>query len=432
MQIKELKLSQIVVTGLNPRKNFNEEKHKELVESIKKSGLLNALIVRPFKTGINQFELICGERRLRALQELKTPYVQADVRESVSDQEAMEIQLVENIQRADLSPVEEGRAFKALMAACKCIQEAVAQKIGKSQAYIAARLSLLDLRADFLKLLEEGKLQPGHIKSILIIKGCDSLLDKVFKQLKEYFKTAESITVKEFDAMVDRILSRNAKPLFKLGYGEHPEFDLKACEKCPSSKVVDLTYDKGKKLCLKPECWAEKQSTVHRAEAERGREKVKSGKVVKEEDLPKDTKTFDLCGFNKKTCAKCDKRKVGMVKDYSGKSVSKEICLDKECFERKEKEARDVKEKAEVEEFKKKVEKYKAKAAAGKTDRSFIVMILADTMNQTYGDAREGAIVAYGLKKEIFETKKKALEYFTRNTKVNVDEILRFITYWDN
>lgn len=432
MQIKELKLSQIVVTGLNPRKNFNEEKHKEMVESIKQSGLLNALIVRPFKNGINQFELICGERRLRALQELKMPYVQADVRENVSDQEAREIQLIENIQRADLSPVEEARAIDALLKSFKCTQEVVSQKIGKSQSYVAARLSLMDLREDFLKLLEEGKIHPGHIKSILILKGCNSLLDRLSKKLKEYFKTAELLTVKEFDMMVNNMLSRHMKPLFRPEYGERPEFDLKECEKCQFNKVVDLAYEKGKKRCLKPECWEEKQLAVHRAEAERVREKVKSGKIVKEEDLPKDVQTFDRCGFDKKTCAKCDKRKVGMVKDYDGKNVSKEICLDKECFERKEKAAEEAKEKAEVEAFKKKIEKNKAKAAAGKTDRAFMITILIGILHQTYGEAREGAIVAYGLKKEVFETKKKALEYFTRNTKVNVDEILRFLTYWEN
>ncbi|MEI8350063.1 MAG: ParB/RepB/Spo0J family partition protein [Candidatus Omnitrophota bacterium] len=424
----DIKLSQISLSGTNPRKRFNAEMFKELVDSVRKHGIIEPLIVRERKNIPNRFELVSGERRLKAAQELKFDVVPA-IKKELNDVEVLEIQLIENIQRQDLSPVEEGRAFKALMAASKCTQEDVAQKIGKSQGYVAARVSLLDLPEDFLKLLEEDKLQAGHIKFMMNFKASPKILDNLKKRLKDHWKNADTITVREFQDLCLDVTSRQTKPLYKESYGGDmwPVFDLKVCEKCEHNKTVDLKWDKNKKRCFNPECWSQKQTTFKRAEAERVREKVKSGKVVKEADLPKNLQTLENCRFDKKTCAKCENRKIGIVKDWNNKSVKKEICLDKECYARKEKEALEAAENAKQEAFKKQVEKCKEKAAKGAMDREFVIELLVSKMGW---DNHEAVTLAYGIKREILNNHKKAMEYFTRNTKVNVEEILRFVTYW--
>ncbi len=428
--MKDVKLSQVVLTGTNPRKHFDEERSKELIESIRKHGIMVPLIVREKKGALNQFELISGERRFKAAQALKLAAVPAIIKD-LNDEQVLETQLIENLQRNDLTPLEEASGFKALMDKCKCTQEDIAKKIGKTQGYIAARISLLDLRQDFQKLLDEDKLLPGHIKFMANFKGSNKILDNLLKRMKDLWKHSEMITVREFETLCIDVTRRQTKQLYKSTYAgdDNPLFDLKACEKCQWNKTANIGYEGIKKRCFNPECFNEKQSTIRRAEAERIRAKVKSGKMVKEEDLPQDTQTFDHCKFDKKSCAKCA-RSVGMVKDYQGKKVKKEICLDKECYKRKEKEAHDAAQKAEQEAFKKQVAKCKERAAKGKTDRAFMILLVVEVLNNTYGSAREAAMAAYGFKDEAFRGSKKTLEYFTRNTKVNVDEVLRFLTYW--
>jgi chloramphenicol O-acetyltransferase len=149
--------------------------------------------------------------------------------------------------------------------------------------------------------------------------------------------------------------------------------------------------------------------------------------VVNHSDLPRDTQTFDCCRFDKKTCAKCEKRKVALVKDWDNKTIKKEICLDKECYATKEKASEEVNKKATEEQFKKKVAKIKEKAAKGKIDRAMMIAIL---LNNLPWNIFEALAMAYDLKRDLLQNHKKATEYFTRNTKVNVEEILRFVTYW--
>jgi len=426
----EVKLSQITIGTTNPRKRFGGDEFKELVESVKKHGILQQLILRNRKGMPNRFELVSGERRFRAAQELKLDVVPAEIKD-LSDVEVLELQLVENIQRQDLTPVEEGRAFKSLMEASKCTQEDVGKKIGKSQGYVAARMSLLDLRDDFLKLLEEGKLTAGHVKFMMNFKESQKILDNLKNRLRDFWKHSDVITVREFQDLCLDVATRQTKQLYKETYGGdwNPLFNLDVCAKCDHNKTVDLKYEKNKKRCFNPECWSTKQNVIKKAEAERIREKVKTGKVVKARDLPKDVQTFDCCGFDKKTCAKCENRKVASVKDYDGKPERKEICLDKTCYAQKEKDAEEAKKQAEQVAFKKKIENYKAKAAKGKVDRDFIITLLLRNLSW---NIYEPLALAYGIKRDLLDNRKKLKEYFTRNTKVNVDEILRFVTYWND
>lgn len=424
---QEVKLSQVIISSTNPRKHMNPEKFAELVENVRKHGIIEPIVIR--KNGkADQFELVVGERRFRAAQEAKLVTIPASIRE-LTDEDALELQIIENLHREDLTPLEEAHGFHALIEKCKLKQEDLAKKITKSQGYIALRLALLDLREDFQKLLEEGKLAPGHMKFIMNFKGSKKIQDNMISRLKDHWKNSDSITVREFQDLALDVTQRQSKPLYKSQYGgnDDPGFDLKACEKCQHNKTVDLKYDKNKKRCFNPECWGEKQTTVRRAEAERIREKVKSGKLVNQADLPKDVQNFDQCGFDKKTCAKCDKRKVGLVKDYSGDKVKKEICLDKECFGRKRTAAKEAGEKARAEAHTKAIAKCKEKAAKTILDRNFFILLLVEKLDW---NKREVFCEAYGIKKDKIDSDKKATEYFTGNTKLNVEEMLCFLTYW--
>lgn len=423
---QEAKVSQIVLSSTNPRRRMDPEKFAELVENIRKNGVIEPIVVR--KNGkADQFELVIGERRLRAAQEIKLVTIPAIVRE-LSDEEALELQIMENLHREDLTPLEEARGFQALIEKCKIKQADLANKINKSQGYIALRLALLDLREDFQKLLEESKLTPGHVKFMMNFTESKKIQDNLLSRLKDKYKNSDSVTVREFQDLCMDVTRRQTKQLYKSQYSsDNPLFDLKGCEKCTHNKTINVGWEGTKKRCFNPECWIEKQTTIQRAEAERIRTKVKTGKVVKEEDLPKDVQKFNPCRFDKKSCAKCENRKVGLVADYQGKKVKQEICLDKTCYQQKEKAAQEANEKAKQEAFKKEVAKCKDKAARGKTDRNFFIILLIDKLD--YG-VQEAFCEAYGIKRDVLNSHKGRLDYFTRNMKLDIEEMLRFATYW--
>ena len=154
-EVLKLSLEQIVPSKTNPRKNFDESQMKELTASVKEKGILQPILVRPIgKNGTRKFEIVAGERRFRAAKELSLAEIPVIERE-LSDSEAMEIQVIENLQRADLHPLEEADSYKALMGKNDYSADDLAVKVGKSKAYIYLRLKLLSLcataRANFLK-----------------------------------------------------------------------------------------------------------------------------------------------------------------------------------------------------------------------------------------------------------------------------------------
>ncbi len=155
--------TQVVPSPQQPRKIFRPEQLAELVESIRERGVIQPLIVR--RVG-QQYELIAGERRWRAATELKLEKVPAIVREA-TDQEVLELALVENLQRADLSPLEESRAYMRLIEQFSLTQEAIAQRVGKSRVAITHSVRLLALPEAVRSWLDSGDISVGHAKVIL-------------------------------------------------------------------------------------------------------------------------------------------------------------------------------------------------------------------------------------------------------------------------
>ncbi|NKB25470.1 MAG: ParB/RepB/Spo0J family partition protein [Kiritimatiellae bacterium] len=149
-----------------PRKNFVAEPLNDLIQSIRKHGVLQPLLVR--KTG-NTFKLIAGERRFRAAQEAALKEIPVIIMD-VSDHQALELALIENLQREDLDLIEEAEGYKALLDTFDMTQERVAERVGKGRATIANALRLLALPDAVGKLLAEGKISGGHAKVLLSLE----------------------------------------------------------------------------------------------------------------------------------------------------------------------------------------------------------------------------------------------------------------------
>src|SRR2546427_12871788 len=150
-----------------PRTHFREEALAELAQSIRASGIIQPLVLR--RVG-SRFQLLAGERRWRAAQRAGLNRVPAVIRE-VSDEAALEITLVENIQREDLNPIEEARAFERLINEFHLTQEEIATKTGKDRATIGNATRLLRLEKPILEFIEDGSLSAGHGRALLSITG---------------------------------------------------------------------------------------------------------------------------------------------------------------------------------------------------------------------------------------------------------------------
>ena len=162
---QEIDIDLVEPSPYQPRTRFREEALDELARSIKASGIIQPIVVRAIG---NRFQLIAGERRWRAAQRAGLTKASAIVRQ-VSDELALEMTLVENIQREDLNPIEAARAFERLMAEFQLTQESVAERTGKDRATVANAVRLLKLEPIMQDWIEEGKLSAGHGRALLAV-----------------------------------------------------------------------------------------------------------------------------------------------------------------------------------------------------------------------------------------------------------------------
>jgi ParB family chromosome partitioning protein len=171
-RIHQLDLTSISASPMQPRKEFEHEALQELVDSIREHGIIQPLIVRQVDGG---HELIAGERRLRAAQELGLKKVPAIVR-SANDLEVLELSLIENLQRADLNPIEEAQAYARLAGEFSMRQEDIAQKVGRSRAAVANSMRLLDLHPQVQTWVTQELISVGHAKVLLALKSAEEQL----------------------------------------------------------------------------------------------------------------------------------------------------------------------------------------------------------------------------------------------------------------
>jgi ParB family transcriptional regulator, chromosome partitioning protein len=171
-RVHQINLASIVPSALQPRKDFEREALQELVDSIRQHGIIQPLIVRQVGA---RFELIAGERRWRAAQEAGLAQVPVIIR-SASDMEVLELSLIENLQRADLNPIEEAEGYARLANEFGMRQEDIALKVGRSRAAVTNAMRLLDLHPQVQIWLAQDLLTVGHAKVLLALKVPDEQL----------------------------------------------------------------------------------------------------------------------------------------------------------------------------------------------------------------------------------------------------------------
>lgn len=189
---------------LQPRRYFDEESLSALAESIRENGLLQPILVRRDPEQPDTFEIVAGERRWRAAQIAQLHEVPIVIRE-LSDAETLQLALIENVQREDLSPLEEADGYRQLMEEFSYTQDALANVIGKSRSHIANTLRLLKLSEPVRELLTEGKLSAGHARALLNAEAPEALAKKV---------VAKGLSVRETERLANQTKDKGgaAKP----------------------------------------------------------------------------------------------------------------------------------------------------------------------------------------------------------------------------
>src|SRR5579859_3528953 len=194
---QEIDIDLIEPSPYQPRTRFREEGLEELARSIQASGIIQPIVVRPVA---NRYQLIAGERRWRAAQRAGLQKVAAIVRQ-VSDELALEMTLVENIQREDLNAMEAARAFERLMDEFQLTQESVAERTGKDRATVANAIRLLKLEATIQDWIEEGRLTAGHGRALL------GVIDPQLRMRYAQRASRGGLTVRQ----IERLASRRAR-----------------------------------------------------------------------------------------------------------------------------------------------------------------------------------------------------------------------------
>lgn len=226
--LREIRIEKIVPNKYQPRREFIEDKIKELAESIKQNGLLQSITVRDMGNGF--YELIAGERRLRALKYLEYPTTKAIVKELTNEQMAT-LALIENIQREELTPIEEAYAYQELLSINNLTQDELAKSLGKTQATVANKLRLLKLCSKVVDAINSKRITERHGRAMVKLdpSAQEKILNQILTQSLNVSQTEERIetylriknetknndsTQPNYDAQ--KILARLTKDIAKL------------------------------------------------------------------------------------------------------------------------------------------------------------------------------------------------------------------------
>ena len=198
-KVQEIKVSDIRANRYQPRQDFDEGAMEELKESIKSYGVLQPVLVRKLPDG--GYELVAGERRLRASKMAGKETIPAIIVD-FNDTQMMEISLLENIQRKDLTPIEEASAYQQLIKKLNYTQDQLAKRLGKSRTNVANMLRLLSLPDEVKQMVAEGKLSYGQARTLLALDDEDKIIEVAKKTVKEGLsvRELEKLTTKKEDS----------------------------------------------------------------------------------------------------------------------------------------------------------------------------------------------------------------------------------------
>lgn len=236
-EVRDVDIDLIRPSSDQPRTQFDSDRLQELAQSIKSNGIIQPLLLRR-RSGA--FELVAGERRWRAAQLAGLRSVPAIVRE-IPDDKLLELALIENIQRQELSPVEEANAYKKLIDSLGLTQEEVAQRVGRDRSFITNYLRVLKLPADILALVEAEKLSMGHARALLAI-GTPQALRKVANSILQ-----KHWSVRETEQRIRALANVKSKPISASAPTLDP--NIRAAEsrlRTQLSRQVKITPDKNK------------------------------------------------------------------------------------------------------------------------------------------------------------------------------------------
>src|SRR5680860_14119 len=200
---RSVPLSSLKASRFNPRRDFSDVQLDELAASIRERGLVQPLVVRPLGGG-DRYEIVAGERRWRAAQRANLHEVPVVIR-TLSDQEAIEIAIIENVQREDLNSIEEGEGYHVLMHGHAYTQEDLAKVIGKSRSHLANTLRLLKLPKSVQDLVRKGELSAGHARALIGRPDAAELAARIVK---------EGLTVRQVEALAqeESVKPKRKKP----------------------------------------------------------------------------------------------------------------------------------------------------------------------------------------------------------------------------
>lgn len=237
----EVPIEKIASNPQQPRHSFDEKELQELADSIKEHGIIQPLVV--VKIAPDQYELIAGERRLKAAKIAELKMVPVIVREESGEREKLELALVENIQRHDLNVLEEARAYKKLIEEFDLTQEDVAEKVAKSRSAVANKVRLLGLPIEIQRALQDGKITEGHARSILAIENSEkqrALFEMILK---------ENLTVRQAEDKVKEVtVSTHTRRLGSSGVSPFKEEEEKIAANLGTKVVIKKSGNGGKIL----------------------------------------------------------------------------------------------------------------------------------------------------------------------------------------
>lgn len=216
----------------NPRRNFPDSEIDDLAQSIREHGIVQPVIVRPSLFNAGYYELIAGERRWRAAQKAGLVQIPIIVRD-VDDRTALELAIIENVQRTDLNPVEEAMGYQLLIDEHRYTQTDLAQVIGKSRSHVANTLRLLKLPNDVQQLLNDGSLSAGHARCLVTSDDPSVLAQRIIE---------DGLSVRQAEALANKKLAKTGKRL-----PQKKDANTKALEKTLADKLgmqVDIQYRK--------------------------------------------------------------------------------------------------------------------------------------------------------------------------------------------
>jgi ParB/RepB/Spo0J family partition protein len=326
----EIPISKITVTPWNPRKNFDPEELQELQQSIQQYGILEPLIVRPAG---KKYELVAGERRFRAASAAGLKKVPVVVKE-LTDAEVHEIMLIENLQRSQLAPLEEAESLQVLLDQDEITQADLASKLGKSQAWIANRLRLLQAPEDLKALLISREISPKHVIAVLPLNGYP-VMKEVTAELRGKLKNG-SCSVSDFEEIIRCTITRSWQNESVLCLSDLPyeynaykiHLDRSGCDGCK-----DILKFKGndRLYCLNTKCWKKKinqaKNKYEKQKAERTKKLAGKG-IVDTSKLERDQyERLKYAPFDTSGCIECE--------HCRQTTDDNEICLDLKCFKKK-------------------------------------------------------------------------------------------------